>query len=161
MRSIPVLVLTWFALALPVQFAAADDDTLIASAPADTSSGFENVDLLDGTLTGKLGVIDVGSNRSTDNLLNVCATLKNITGHTLKIEAQTLYRDASGNWINGGRAGWITLEIKPRGELAYRSASLTDEAQDYLVRVRLRKPGRADEISMIGVADASSSAPLP
>jgi hypothetical protein len=110
---------------------------MTAAAPADNQSGFYNVDLLDGSLTGKLGVMRVGSDRSDENLLSILAALKNLTGHPLKLEAQTLYRDASGNWMNGGCAGWIPLQLKPHGQLNYRSESLSVEAQDFLVRIRL------------------------
>jgi hypothetical protein len=138
MRPVSLLALTaLLALAgLPSRLACADD-AMTEAAPADNASGFGNVDLVDGALAGKLGVLRVGSDRTGTNLLSISATLKNATGHALTIEAQTLYKDADGNWIDGGRAGWLTLEIKPHGELRYRSASLSDDARDFLVRIRL------------------------
>ena len=101
------------------------DDTMVAAEPADTASGFDNVDLIDASLTGKLCIVRVGSDRSDENLLSILAALKNLTGRTLRLEAQTVYRDADGSWINGGRAGWIALDLKPHGELNYRSEALS------------------------------------
>lgn len=115
---------------------------LACAAPADTDSeaGFDNVDVLDTALNGKLSVVRVGSQRTNTNLLSIFASLKNLTDHALTIQAQTLYKDGDGNWLDGGKAGWLTLQLKPHEELEYRSASLSDEAQDFLVRVR-RPPG--------------------
>lgn len=125
---------------LPVVLALAA--LLLAPLPADTDSeaGFDNVDLLDPALNGKLSVVRVGSQRTNTNLLAIFASLKNLTGHVLAIQAQTLYKDGDGNWLDGGKAGWLTLELKPHEELEYRSASLSDDAQDFLVRVR-QPPG--------------------
>jgi hypothetical protein len=136
MRSLPILAFALAALAWPVQRALADDE-MTAGEPADNESGFDNVDLLDGSLTGKLGVMRVGSDRSDENTLSILAALKNLTDHPLRLEAQTLYKDANGNWMNGGCAGWIALELKPHGQLNYRSESLSVEAQNFLVRIRL------------------------
>ncbi len=136
MRSLSILVCMFAPLVWPVQTAAADD-ALVPGEPADTASGFDNVDLVDGSLTGKLGVVRVGSDRSDENLLSILAALKNLTDRTLKLEAQTLYKDASGNWMNGGRAGWIAVDLKPHGQFNYRSESLSVDASDFLVRIRL------------------------
>ena len=136
MRSLPILAFALATLIVPARPALADEE-MTAGAPADNESGFDNVDLLDGSLTGKLGVMRVGSDRSDENLLSILAALKNLTGHPLKLEAQTLYKDANGNWMNGGYAGWIPLELKPHGQLNYRSESLSVDAQNFLVRIRL------------------------
>lgn len=146
MRSLPILAFALATLVLPVRLAVADDE-MTAGAPADNQSGFDNVDLLDGNLTGKLGVLRVGSDRSDENLLSILAALKNLTGHPLKLEAQTLYKDSNGKWMNGGYAGWIPLELKPHGELNYRSESLSVDAQNFLVRIRLVGTDR-----LVGVA---------
>ncbi len=149
MRSLSILACMLAILIGPLPCAVADD-VLTPAEPADTASGFDNVDLLDGGLTGKLGVVRVGSDRSDENLLSILAALKNLTGHTLKLEAQTLYKDASGNWMNGGRAGWIPVDLKPHAQFNYRSESLSVDASDFLVRIRLAGSGR-----MVG-ADATA-----
>jgi hypothetical protein len=107
-----------------------------AAAPADSEAGFDNVDVLDASLNSQLSVVRVGSQRTNMNLLSIFASLKNMTAHSLTIQAQTLYKDGDGNWLDGGKAGWLTLELKPHEELEYRSASLSEEAQDFLVRIR-------------------------
>ena len=133
---------------LPVVFALAalllaplpPDRAFAAPADADSEAGFDNVDVLDAALGGKLSVVRVGSQRTNTNLLSIFASLKNLTDHALTIQAQTLYKDGDGNWLDGGKAGWLTLQLKPHEELEYHSASLSDDAQDFLVRVR-RPPG--------------------
>ena len=102
-------------------------------------AGFDNVDVLDRELDGKLSVVSVGSDRTKTNLLSVFTSLKNLTASPLKIEAQTLYKDANGDWLDGGKANWISLTLKSNEELEYRSASLSEEAQDFLVRIRRPK----------------------
>jgi hypothetical protein len=129
MRLWVVFALAALSVALPTPIHA-------ASAPADSEVGFDNVDVLDAGLNGQISVVRVGSQRTNTNLLSIFASLKNMTAHSLTIQAQTLYKDGDGNWLDGGKAGWLTLELKPHEELEYRSASLSDEAQDFLVRVR-------------------------
>ena len=131
MRLLVVLALAALLLApLPPNHAFA--------APSDTDSeaGFDNVDVLDAALNAKISVVRVGSQRTNTNLLSIFAGLKNLTGHPVTIQAQTLYKDGDGNWLDGGKAGWVSLTLKPHEELEYRSASLSDDAQDFLVRIR-------------------------
>jgi hypothetical protein len=109
-----------------------------AHADVDSEAGFDNVQMIDSTLEGRISVTRVGSQRTNTNLLSIFADLKNLTGHTVGIQAQTLYKDGDGNWLDGGRAGWLPLELKPHEEFEYRSASLSEQAQDFLVRVRQR-----------------------
>jgi hypothetical protein len=110
-----------------------------AHSDADSEAGFDNVQLTDSTLEARISVTRVGSQRTNTNLLSIFADLKNLTGHTVAIETQTLYKDGDGNWLDGGRAGWLPLELKPHEEFEYRSASLSDQARDFLVRVRQGK----------------------
>lgn len=114
-----------------------ESDEAQISSTAET--GFDNVEVLDRSLDGKLSVVSVGSDRTKTNLLSIFVSLKNLTSSSLLIEAETLYKDGNGDWIEGGKASWLSLEIKPHGELEYRSASLSEEAQDFLVRIR--RPG--------------------
>ena len=107
-----------------------------AHADADMEAGFDNVQLMDPGLDGRISITRVGSERTNTNLLSIFADLKNLTGHSLAVEAQTLYKDSDGNWIDGGRAGWVPLELKPHEEFEYRSASLSEGAEDFLVRIR-------------------------
>jgi hypothetical protein len=111
----------------------------LASAHSETDSevGFDNVQVMDASLDGKISVTRVGSDRTNTNLLSIFADLKNLTGRSLRVEAQTLYKDSDGNWIDGGRAGWVPLELKPGEEFEYRSASLSEAAEDFLVRIRV------------------------
>jgi hypothetical protein len=111
-----------------------ESDEVKISSTAET--GFDNVEVLDRSLDGRLSVVSVGSDRTKTNLLSIFATLKNLTSSSLLIEAETLYKDGNGDWMDGGKASWLSLEIKPHAELEYRSASLSEEAQDFLVRIR-------------------------
>ncbi len=109
------------ALAFPL---ARGEDNAASVPPADNESGFANVDL-DTAFTGKLVVLTATSDRTDNNLLSVSSTLKNVTGHPLTITVGTCYADAAGNWINGGKAGWLSFVLKPHSQFQYRSASLS------------------------------------
>ena len=129
MRRLVLLGLVTILAALPELAPAASPD-------ADAEAGFDNVQVVDPGLDSKISITRVGSDRTNTNLLSVFADLKNLTGHSLSIEAQTLYKDGDGDWIDGGHAGWIPLTLKPHEEFEYRSASLSEEAQDFLVRIK-------------------------
>jgi hypothetical protein len=109
---------------------AAEDET------ANTGSNFDNVEILGSSLQGKLTVLRVGSDRTSTNLLSIFAGLKNETARRLEIQVQTLYKDKSGNRLGDGQGSWISLTLKPHAELEYRSASLSEDAVDFLVRIR-------------------------
>ncbi len=101
---------------------------------ADAGSSFDNLDVVDDSLKGKLAVMRVGSEPSPNNLLSVFAGLKNRTSHQINLEVETIYRDKSDNDLNAG--SWIPLSLKPHEEKEYRSTSITDQAVDFLIRVR-------------------------
>lgn len=99
-----------------------------------SGSSFDNLEFADSSLEGKIAVLRVGSEPTATNLLSVFAGLKNKTSHRLEIEVQTLYKDKAGNALNSG--SWIGLTLKPHEEFEYRSASISEAAADFLVRVR-------------------------
>jgi len=101
---------------------------------ADADSSFDNLDVVDDSLKGKLAVLRVGSEPSANNLLSVFAGLKNKTVRRLNLEVQTIYKDQEGNALNAG--SWIPMTLKPHEEREYRSTSITEEAVDFLIRVR-------------------------
>lgn len=108
--------------------AASDSDT-------DTDASFDNLEVIDASLKGKLAVLRVGSEPTSNNLLSVFAGLKNKTGHRLDLEVQTLYKDRAGNPLNGGGT-WLPLSLKPHEETEYRSASISADAFDFLISIR-------------------------
>ena len=97
---------------------------------------FDDVEMVDDSLQGKLSVTRTGSSRTTNDLLSVFAGLRNKTSHVLKIEAQTVYKDAQGTPLPGGSSSWVPITLKSHGRTDYRSASLSADAQDYLIRIR-------------------------
>lgn len=101
---------------------------------ADSGSGFDNLDIVDSSLKGKLAILRVGSEPTANNLLSVFAGLKNKTTHPLSIEVQTLYKDKVGSPLNDG--SWIPMTLKPHEETEYRSASISADAADFLIRIR-------------------------
>jgi hypothetical protein len=107
------------------------------AADDDPGSTFDNLDVVDDVLKGKLAVMRVGSEPSPNNLLSVFAGLRNRTKKQLNLEVQTIYRDKMGNDLNAG--SWIFFSLKPREEKEYRSTSITDQAVDFLIRVRRAK----------------------
>ena len=105
---------------------------------SDTDSSFDNLDIVDPRLNGKLAILRVGSEVGANNLLSVFAGLRNKTARRLALEVQTIYKDKDGNAINSG--SWISFVLKPHEEKEYRSASISEEAVDFLVRVRRAPP---------------------
>jgi hypothetical protein len=106
---------------------------------SDASSDFDNLEMVDASLNGKLVALRVGSERTSTNLLSVFVGLKNKTARILKIEVQTVYKDKEGNRLSMGTGSWIPLKLKPHEEMEYCSASISEDAVDFLVRVR-REP---------------------
>ena len=98
------------------------------------SSTFDNIEIVDASLVGKIGVTRVGSQPGENGLLAVFAGFKNRTGHELNLEVETVYKDAGGRSLN--TASWIQMTLKPHEERSYRSSSITDQASDFLVRIR-------------------------
>jgi hypothetical protein len=139
--ALGALVVSGFACAssMPVQevllsrYASAGDST-------DNDSSFDNLDVIDSNLNGKVAVLRVGSELGENNLLSVFAGLKNKTAHRLVLELQTIYKDKEGNALNAG--SWIPMTLKPHEEKEYRSAAISEDAVDFLVRVR-RAPSAA------------------
>jgi hypothetical protein len=113
-----------------------------ANADEGTSSGssFDNLDVVDASLNEKVAVLRIGSQLGDNNLLTVFAGLKNKTAHRVTVEVETIYKDKDGNALNAG--SWIPMTLKPHEEWEYRSASISEEAVDFLVRVR-RAPNAA------------------
>ena len=101
-----------------------------------TGSTFDNVEILSSSLQSKLTILRAGSDRTSTNLLSVFVGLKNDTPRRLEIQVATLYKDKSGNRLDNGQASWLSLTLKPHEELEYRSASLSEDAVDFLVHIR-------------------------
>jgi hypothetical protein len=108
---------------------------LAADEPA-ASSDFDNLEFVGPGLKDKLVVLRVGAGRTETNLLSVFAGVRNKTGHRLELEMQTLYRDREGRPLSDGHGSWIPITLKPHEETQYRSVALSEEATDFLVRVR-------------------------
>jgi len=107
---------------------------------SDNDTSFDNLDIIDSTLNGKLAISRVGSEASKNGLLSVFAGLKNRTSHTLNLQVETIYKDQEGNPVNAG--SWITLSLKPHDETEYRSTSISVRYDpdlmdaNFLIRVR-------------------------
>ena len=129
-RGIIALIVSGGAIFCTNRAVSAEDDM------ANTGSTFDNVEILPSDLNTKLSILRVGSDRTTNNLLSVFVGLKNKTAHRLAIEVQTLYKDKSSNSLNSGQASWIPITLKPHEESEYRSASISEDAVDFLVRIR-------------------------
>jgi hypothetical protein len=101
---------------------------------SDLDSSFDNLDVIDPSLMGKIAVLRVGSEVGENNLLAIFAGMKNKTSHRLNLEVQTIYKDKDGNALNSG--SWIPFALEPHEEKEYHSASISEDAVDFLVRVR-------------------------
>jgi hypothetical protein len=105
------------------------------SAVADTGSGFDNIEVIDTSLKTKLSILRVGSQPTANHLLSVFAGFKNKSAGLLELEVQTIYKDKTGAALNAG--SWIPVNLTPREETEYHSTSISPDAVDFLVRVRL------------------------
>jgi hypothetical protein len=105
-----------------------------ADVESDLDLSFDNLDVIDSSLKGKLAILRVGSEVGENKLLSVFAGLKNKSAHRLDLEMQTIYKDIDGNPLNAG--SWISFTLKPHEEKEYHSASISVQAVDFLVRVR-------------------------
>ena len=98
---------------------------------------FDNVDVIDTNLKGKLAVLRTGGEIGPTKLLSIFVALRNKTGHTLELEIETIYKDGYGNALNHG--SWIPFTLKAHEDKEYHSTSISELAtadSDYLVRVR-------------------------
>lgn len=113
---------------------AAKSDDSGGLSKASINFSFDNLDVLDDSLKGKLAVLRVGSNPGNNNLLFVFAGLKNRTSLPLDLQIQTIYKDRMGNALNAG--SWIPMTLMPHEESEYRSSAISTEAVDFVVRIR-------------------------
>ena len=106
--------------------------------PTDNSAGsdFDNLEIAPATLKDKLSILRVGSDRTDENLLTVFAGLKNKSGHSLQLEVQTIYKDKSDRALTNGSRSWVPITLKAHGQTQYRSVAISEDASDYLVRIR-------------------------
>jgi hypothetical protein len=107
-----------------------------AAVPMDMDIGgaVDDLDVIDPGLSGKIGVLRIGSEVGENNLLSVFVGLKNKTAHRLDLEIETIYQDRDGHALNAG--SWIAFTLRPHEEKEYRSASISEEAVNFLIRVR-------------------------
>jgi hypothetical protein len=102
----------------------------------DASQGFDNLEIVSPGLKTKLAVMRVGSDRTEGNLLSVFAGLKNKSSHPLPLEVQTVYKDKSDQPLTDGRSSWVPITLKPYEETQYRSVAISEDASDFMVRIR-------------------------
>jgi hypothetical protein len=100
-------------------------------------ASFDNVEVVDESLSGQLDVVRAGSQPTESNTLSVFVGLHNRTKEKLFLQVQTIYKDSSGNALNTG--SWVPMTLKPKQEIEYRSVSLSDEATDFVVRIRFAR----------------------
>ena len=110
----------------------------------DDISDFDNLEL-NAALKNKLAVLRVGSGLTESHLLSVFAGVKNKSTRPLTIEVQTIYRDKDGHQLTDGRSSWIPITLRPHQETQYRSMAISEQASDFLVRIRNAAPTPAPE----------------
>ena len=104
------------------------------AADSDSGSTFDNLEIVDSSLKGKLGISRVGSQVADNKLLTVFAGFINKTSHRLPLEVMTIYKDQAGNPLNA--ASWIPVTLKANEEREYRSSSITEQAVDFMIHIR-------------------------
>ena len=103
---------------------------------ASTSYDFDNLEVDSPNLKSQLAVLRVGSERSDSNLLTVFTGLRNKSEHQLPIEVETVYKDKTDHPLSDGRASWIGITLKPHEETQYRSVAISEDATDFMVKIR-------------------------
>ncbi len=110
---------------------AGSDDT---GSGTDLGFDFDNLEVLNPDLKESLAILRIGSEPKANKVLSVFTGLRNKTGQKLYLEVQTIYKNRLGDPINHGT--WVPMTLKPHQTTEYRSASLSDDATDFLVRIR-------------------------
>jgi hypothetical protein len=152
MRSILILLpALWIgsdALAVSASVSAFSSEAMAAVAesggmglPPSIGSSFDDIEIVDDSLGSKLTILRIGSQPGSNNLLSVFATLRNTTARRLYLEVETVYKDKAGLPLND--ASWIPLTLQPHEEGTYRSSSISEQADDFLVRIRRARPTAA------------------
>jgi hypothetical protein len=54
---------------------------------------------------------------------------------------ETVYKDKTDHPLSDGRASWIGITLKPHEETQYRSVALSEDATDFMVRIRRAPDG--------------------
>jgi hypothetical protein len=123
------------ACGIALSFAATPDAVETGGDAGGGDSTFDNIEIVDASLVGRIGITRVGSQPGENGLLAVFAGFKNKTEHPLYVEVETVYKDNAGKPLNS--ASWIPMPLKPHEERSYRSSAITDQATDYLIRIRI------------------------
>ncbi len=134
MRALSIRQAGWVSLLLVAIVMLSASRTMAESGEELT---FDNVDVIDSNLKGKLAVLRTGGEIGPTKLLSIFVALRNKTGHTLELEIETIYKDGYGNALNHG--SWIPFTLKAHEDKEYHSTSISELAtadSDYLVRVR-------------------------
>lgn len=109
---------------------------------ADETAGstFDNIEVVDASLNSKLEITRVGSQAGDNGLLTVFAGFRNKTAHELNLDVETVYKDSAGTALNN--ASWIPMTLEAHEEKGYRSASISQQAADFIIRVRVTPPAK-------------------
>lgn len=103
--------------------------------PADSATKPDAQYVTSSALKGRLAVLRIRSNRNDSNLLTVSAGLKNRSSHSLPLQVATVFKDKDGQPLSDSQ-NWEEITLKPHEVTQYHSVATTEDASDYLVRVR-------------------------
>jgi hypothetical protein len=140
-RALTGIFAAWIGFAV---FVALAGSSVPAECATDNASSFDDVDIIDASLNGKLAIQRVGSEATPTGLLSVFVGLKNKTARDLNVQLETIYKDQEGNPVNAG--SWITLSLKPHEEREYRSTSISVRYDpnlmdaNFVIRIRHAAP---------------------
>jgi len=98
----------------------------------------EKVIFADQELRRKMRLVDLKSLRNEDDRLEVYAELENRTSKNLVVQVMAQFRDAAGR-LSADETNWRTIVMAPHSSTAYRAVSMNEEAQDFVVRVKLEE----------------------
>jgi uncharacterized protein YcfL len=78
------------------------------------------------------------SQYTTDGRLVVKANLRNQLGESIKVQAQTQFKDVHGFSIDDDTA-WQTLIFSPNESKTYTTTSMKNTAENYTIRIRFAR----------------------
>jgi hypothetical protein len=97
----------------------------------------EDIVMLDSGLKHQLYLVDKSTSHTDDNRIIARARFLNKTKDTLRIQLQTIFKNANGSTTD--ETNWELFLIPSNGYQYYESKSLNNKAERYTIRCRYAK----------------------
>ncbi|MDD4907537.1 MAG: hypothetical protein PHJ00_00585 [Candidatus Omnitrophica bacterium] len=104
----------------------------------DYTENTETLIMLDSGLASRLRLVDDTTERTPDSRLIVKAKLMNRLEKTLRVQVQTVFKDAKG-FATGDETNWELLIIPAKAYYYYETKAMNTKAAGYVIRCRYAK----------------------